>query len=86
LEVQTAWQEIEDDICAGLLTRRMGLWHRVLREAERIAQEHTPDVGCRTLDVIQIAAAVIMAATEFCTFDMRQAELGRRLGLTVIIP
>ena len=84
-EAQSAWQGVENDVSAGLLVPRLGPWHRVLREAEQIAQHHTPTVGCRTLDVIHVAAATVMAATDFCTFDTRQADLGRRVGLPVSV-
>lgn len=41
-EVQAAWQEVENDVAAGLLIPRSGLRHRFLRDAESIAQHHTP--------------------------------------------
>ena len=50
VEVQSAWLEVENDIAAGLLVVRGGLWHRVFGEAESIAANHTSAIGCRTLD------------------------------------
>ena len=52
-EGQAAWQELENDLTAGLLVARGGLWHRVLVEAEASARNHAPVVGCRTLDILQ---------------------------------
>lgn len=85
-EVQSAWQELENDLAAGLLVPRGGLWHRVLLEAESLAQSHTPSTGSRTLDVIHVATARLLATPEFCSFDTRQTALASRLGLTVVIP
>jgi hypothetical protein len=86
LEVQAAWQEVENDCTAGLLVARGGLWHRVVVEAEAFALNDTPVVGCRTLDLLHVAAARLIGATEFCTFDTRQSSLANRLGLIAVSP
>ena len=85
-EVQAAWQEMENDRAAGLLIERDGLWNRVMTDAELSALTHTPVIGSRTLDILHVSAAKIMGATEFCTFDTRQAALARRLGLAAVTP
>jgi hypothetical protein len=85
-EVQAAWQEVENDCAAGLLVARGGLWHRVLVDAETYALNHTPAVGCRTLDVLHVAAAKLIGTTEFCTFDTRQSSLAGRIGLVAVSP
>jgi hypothetical protein len=86
LEVQSAWQEVENDIAAGLLISSGGLWHRVFGEAESIAAKHTSAVGCRTLDVLHVAAAKLVGVTEFCTFDTRQGDLVKKVGMTIVTP
>ena len=85
-EVQAAWQEVENDCAAGLLVARGGLWHRVAAEAEASAINDTPVVGCRTLDVLHVAAAKLMGVAEFCTFDTRQSSLANRVGLIAVSP
>jgi predicted nucleic acid-binding protein len=85
-EVQAAWQEVESDCAAGLLAGRGGLWHRVMEEAEALSLNQTPVVGCRTLDVLHVAAAKLMGITEFCTFDARQSIMASRVGLTAVSP
>ena len=84
VEIQSAWQEVENDLAAGLLVVRGGLWHRVFGEAESIAANHTSAVGCRTLDVLHVAAAKLVGVTEFCTFDTRQGDLVKKIGITVV--
>jgi hypothetical protein len=86
VEVQSAWQEVENDIAAGWLVVRGGLWHRVLVDAESFATNHTSTIGCRTLDVLHVAAARLIGLTEFCTFDTRQSDLAKKVGLTAITP
>jgi len=85
-EAQATWQEVENDLDTGFLVSRDCLWRRVLCEAEDYARTCTPAVGCRTLDIIHVAAAKFLAASEFCTFDTRQANLAGRIGLVVISP
>jgi len=86
VEIQAAWQEVENDFVAGLLAARGGLWHRVLIEAETCAVNHTPIVGCRTLDVLHVVTARLIGTTDFCTFDTRQSSLASRIGLIPITP
>ncbi len=44
---------------------------------------HTPALGCRTLDILHVAAAVLLKVGLFMTFDQRQAQLATLAGLTV---
>jgi len=85
-EIQSVWREVENDFAAGLLVERGGLWHRVLADAEMSAFNHTPTIGCRTLDLLHVTAAKLIGVTDFCTFDARQAGLAGRLGLVVVAP
>ena len=85
-EVQAAWQEVENDCASGVLVARGGLWHRVLLNAQTYALNHTPTTGCRTLDLLHVAAAKVMGVSDFCTFDTRQSTLAGRVGLVAIVP
>jgi predicted nucleic acid-binding protein len=53
------------------------------QQAAQIAARHTPTLGTRTLDVLQVASAVVLKAHAFYTFDLRQAKLASTLGLRV---
>ena len=83
VEVQAAWREVQQDLAAGLLATNPDLWEKLLREAESLAELHTPTIGSRSLDILHVAAALASGATEFCTFDTRQGKLARRAGLRV---
>ena len=43
----------------------------------------TSDLGCRTLDILHVAAAVVLKIGIFMTFDQRQARLAKLSGLEV---
>ena len=40
-------------------------------------------LGCRTMDILHVACAIEIAATEFLTFDQRQHSLALHAGLKV---
>ena len=44
---------------------------------------HTPELGCRTLDIMHVACAVLLSPGLFVSFDARQKQLAARAGLTV---
>ena len=79
-----AWQKVQEDLVAGLLLSKPESWPKLLREAEILAEQHTPTLGSRSLDILHVAAALAAGATEFCTFDTRQAKLARLVGLLVL--
>jgi predicted nucleic acid-binding protein len=39
---------------------------------------------CRSLDILQVAMAMVLGASEFCTFDVRQARMAKASGISVI--
>ncbi|MBI4028371.1 MAG: type II toxin-antitoxin system VapC family toxin [Verrucomicrobia bacterium] len=79
----TAFKQIEEDIRTGRLTWVSITWTDVFREAERLADEHSATLGTRSLDILHVAAAWILGATEFLTFDRRQAGLAKSKGFMV---
>lgn len=44
---------------------------------------YTAQLGCRTLDIQHVAAAVVLGATLFVSFDNRQRQLAELAGLKV---
>ena len=82
-ESSAAWQEVQQDLAAGLLVPAPNLWGNLVREAEKLAEHHTPTIGSRSLDVLLVAAALVLGATEFCTFDTRQGKLAQLADLRV---
>lgn len=44
------------------------------------------ELGCRSLDIMHVAAATLFKADQFVTFDTRQAELAVKAGLPLDKP
>lgn len=68
-----------------------GFWHRVsigptsLRNrVVAIAALRTASLGCRTLDILHIAAALELGCTDFLSFDHRQRSAALAEGLNVV--
>jgi predicted nucleic acid-binding protein len=55
----------------------------VEQKADELSAGHSAILGCRTLDIIHVAVAVVIGAKEFVTFDARQAAMAKQAGLTV---
>jgi hypothetical protein len=62
------------------------LWRSALRRAADLSREHTPELGCRSLDVLHVACALELDLRSFLTFDARQRQLARAVGLRLISP
>jgi len=55
-----------------------------LMETFRDLSRHTPELGCRTLDIFHVACALVIGAETFMSFDQRQKQLAERAGLSVL--
>ena len=82
-ESKAAWQEFERDLASGTLAAKPNLWGPLIREPEPLAEYHAPVIGSRSLDVLHVAVALVLDATDFCTLDTRQAKLTQLAGLPV---
>jgi predicted nucleic acid-binding protein len=80
-QAEAAWTQVQEDLKAGVLVAKPNLWARLVPEAEALATHHTPTIGTRSLDVLHVSAALVMGATEFCTFDARQGKLAQLAGM-----
>lgn len=67
--------------------RAVGLWleadlpEMTFELCVHLAQRHAARLGTRTLDTLHVAAALELRATQFWTFDTRQAKLAEAEGL-----
>lgn len=52
-------------------------------ESESLSKAHTEQLNVRTLDLLHVAAARLLGAREFWTFDQRQRALAHAAGLRV---
>jgi len=71
------------DLAAGALAGAAPDLGETMIEAERLSALHSERLGTRSLDVLHVAAAVVLGRQEFLSFDRRQANLARAAGLRV---
>jgi predicted nucleic acid-binding protein len=50
-------------------------------EAERLSAQFSERLGARSLDVLHVAAALVLGCDTLLTFDLRQQALARAAGL-----
>jgi len=55
----------------------------VVDEAKRLSALHTLTGGHRSFDILHVAGALMMKATQFLTFDENQRQLAEVEGLKV---
>ena len=67
----------------GLLIRRETPAHRLYPESHRLVAHYFRQATSGTLDILHVAAALVLRADTFLTFDNRQAKLARAAGLAV---
>ncbi len=78
-----AFQEIESDLAGAVLEHVAIPWMDALREAEDLAATHAEKLGVRSMDLLHVGLAVALGATEFFSFDTRQAALAKAAGLNI---
>jgi len=76
-------QAIDTDADSGFLLVTGIAWDAVFAEAEALSAAHTGRLGNRGMDILHVAAARALGATEFFTFDHRQKSLAERAEMKV---
>jgi predicted nucleic acid-binding protein len=85
-EVAGALRDIESDVAAGVLRMVPVEWDAACLRCRILSDAHAASTGCRTLDVLHVACALLLGAGEIVTGDGRQAALARKAGLRVVNP
>jgi len=82
-EGQQMLNDLQIDLNAGLLTIIPVDWSAVHQRAEALSSAHTLAAGHRLADILHVATAIHLGATEFLTFDGNQRKLAEAEGLQV---
>jgi predicted nucleic acid-binding protein len=82
--VNAALKHLCADIALGIFVRPPLDWPEVFEVAEALSQRFAATVGCRSLDLLHVASAMILKVRGFLTFDQRQAILARKAGLKIV--
>jgi len=78
-----AFQQIESDLADHILAHTPIPWTDTFRECDNLAAAYTEQLGVRSIDLLHVGMALALKATDFLTFDTRQAVLAQAAGLTV---
>jgi predicted nucleic acid-binding protein len=77
------WADLESDVAAGRLVVTPCNLAAVVAEAKRLSATHTLTGGHRSFDVLHVACALHLDASQFLTFDRNQKRLAEAERLTV---
>ena len=78
-----SWALFEAALTQGRLIVETCNLADVVDEAKRLSAIHTVSGGHRAFDILHVAAALKLGATEFLTFDENQKRLAESEGLRV---
>jgi predicted nucleic acid-binding protein len=77
------WADVEADIASGFLVPTPVASEELHNKARQLSDRHTPTLGTRSLDLLHVAAALVLGAKEFFSFDDRQRKAAASEGLKV---
>jgi predicted nucleic acid-binding protein len=81
---RAAWQTIEWDIRDGVFIKAQLDPDRLHDKAAELADKHSATAGTRTLDLVHVAAAILLETKLFLSFDNRQRIVAKREGLGIL--
>ena len=85
-ERRRALAALSEDQAAGRLWRPHVEWPSVFLRAARLSDEHTRDLGGRSLDILHVAVALELGRTHLVSMDDRQIAVARAAGLSIQDP
>jgi hypothetical protein len=83
VERDALWQDVEADIASGFLALTPVGSDELHKKARELSDRHTPVFGTRSLDLLHVAAAILLNATVFYSFDERQRKAAAGEALEV---
>jgi predicted nucleic acid-binding protein len=80
-QLKGALGALQTDIDGGRLERPAHDLPIVFQKAEDLSAKYAATTLARSLDILHVAAAVVIGSRQFITFDSRQAALASKAGL-----
>jgi predicted nucleic acid-binding protein len=77
------WSQFESDLAGGRLISQICNLAQAVQDAKRLSATYTLSNGHRGFDILHIATALNLGATQFLTFDENQKKLATAEGLAV---
>lgn len=85
-QANRALADIEEDLRSGVLSFLQPDWESIWQKTFELSQAYCASTGCRTLDTLHVATAMILGFRQIATSDTRQSTLASLLGLRVHNP
>lgn len=82
-EAALFWTQFEADRACGRILVQVCNLADVMDEAKRLSATYTLAGGHRGFDILHVAAALVLKATQFLTFDENQKKLATAEGMIV---
>lgn len=82
-ERDALWRDVEADIAGGFLVATPVASADLHAKARELSDRYTPTVGTRSLDLLHVAAALLLDTKRFFSFDERQRQAALAEGLEV---
>ncbi|HRQ89603.1 MAG TPA: type II toxin-antitoxin system VapC family toxin [Bacteroidia bacterium] len=82
-EAEAMLRDFESDLTSGVLVAVPVDWPDVHRRAEILSERHTESGGHRLVDLLHVATALHLGASEFLSFDANQRKLAEAEGLAI---
>jgi predicted nucleic acid-binding protein len=80
-DARAAVHRLDRDVKAGYFHHQEADWRNVLRRTDDISQNHGFTLRCRFADLLHVAYAIELAASQFVSCDRDQIELAKAAGL-----
>lgn len=77
---------LDDDFTQGRYVQADLLWRAVLNLAAKLSRDYSRHLGTRSLDVLHVASALELGFSKFISFDIRQQNLVKAVGLKLLVP
>lgn len=77
------WQDVEADLASGFLVLTPVASAALHDSARQLSDRYTPTLGTRSLDLLHVAAALLLGAEVFFSFDDRQRKAAAGEGMKV---
>lgn len=82
-EMQASLAAFKEDVRLRRWVGRPYSERRVFELVRDLSDRHAASLGCRTLDLVHVATAIVAGVAIFVTFDERQRTVASLEGLTV---
>jgi predicted nucleic acid-binding protein len=80
-----ALHDFDTDLKSGSALTEVSLPAAELaRKCHQLSARHTSSLGCRTYDLIHVAAAILLECDTFWSFDAKASKLAKLEGLKVL--